>query len=189
MFLIVGLGNPGLQYQNNRHNVGYMVVDEMARRLGEAFTRVESRALVTKTDYLGRRLILAKPRTYMNLSGQSVAGLARFYKVPLERILIIYDDVDLPFEAIRMRAEGGSAGHNGMKSIIQHLASQQFPRLRIGVGRPTGRMATPDYVLQDFSRDQLDRLPAILEQAADAASLYITDGIVTAMNRFNQADS
>ncbi|MBI3160400.1 MAG: aminoacyl-tRNA hydrolase [Chloroflexi bacterium] len=186
MYLIVGLGNPGLKYQNNRHNVGFMVLDEIARRQGAAFTRVESRALVTKTDYRGRRLVLAKPRTYMNLSGQAVGGLARFYKIPLERLLVVYDEVDLPFEAIRARREGGSAGHNGMKSIIEHLATQEFPRLRIGIDRPPGKMATPNYVLQDFSREQLQVLPSVLERAAEAALLFVTDGIEAAMNRFNQ---
>ncbi|TAK14256.1 MAG: aminoacyl-tRNA hydrolase [Anaerolineae bacterium] len=188
MYLLVGLGNPGLTYQNNRHNVGFMVVDEIARMLGESFTRVESRALVTKTDYQGRRIVLAKPRTYMNLSGQAVQGLSRFYKIPLEQILIIYDDADLPFETIRIRPDGSAAGQKGMKSIIEHLGTDKFPRLRVGIDRPPGKMSTPDYVLQDFSKDQLVRLPLILEQAAQAALYFVINGITSSMNQFNRTE-
>lgn len=188
MVLLAGLGNPGLTYQNNRHNIGFMVVDEIARRLGASFTRVEQRALITKADYLGRRILLAKPRTYMNLSGQSVGGLSRFYKIPPERILVIYDDVDLPFETIRLRPEGGSAGQKGMKSIIEHLATQEFPRLRVGVGRPPGRMATPDYVLQDFSKDQMFSLAFVVGKSAEAALAFVSEGILAAMNSYNSAE-
>lgn len=189
VYLIAGLGNPGLTYQNNRHNVGFMVVDEIARVLGESFTRVESRALITKTAYQGRRIILSKPRTYMNLSGQAVQGLVRFYKIPVENVLIIYDEADLPFETIRIRPDGSAAGQKGMKSIIEHLGTDKVPRMRIGIGRPPGKMSTPDYVLQDFSKDQLARLPLILEQASQAALHFVTNGIAATMNAYNRTET
>ena len=137
-FLIAGLGNPGKQYRGNRHNVGFMALDRLAQDLQVNFSRLESKALVAKCEYQGERLVLAKPQTFMNLSGQAVGALARFYKVPLEHIMIVYDDVDLPLGALRLRPTGGSAGQKGMASIIERLGSQDFPRLRIGIGRPTG---------------------------------------------------
>ncbi len=185
-FIIAGLGNPGRQYKGNRHNVGFMVLDRMAARLGETFSRVEMKALVAKGTYQGHRLILVKPQTYMNESGQAVGALARFYKVPLENILIIYDDVDLPFGALRLRPGGGSAGQKGMKSIIERLGSEQFPRLRVGIDHPPGRMEAADYVLQDFSRAELESLPQILDNAADAVLVYATAGLDQAMNQFNR---
>lgn len=187
-FLLAGLGNPGPEYKLNRHNVGFMAVDEIAGRLGVKFTRLQSQALVTKGEQDGRKLILVKPRTYMNLSGNALAALVRFYKIPQENILVIYDDVDLPFETLRLRPDGGSAGHKGMRSIIERLGSQEFPRLRIGVGRPKGRMATPDHVLQDFSRQEQDALPFVLGRAADAALAFVTQGVERAMNEYNQVE-
>ena len=184
-FLIFGLGNPGRQYQGNRHNVGFMVLDRLANSLQVSFSRLESRALVTKADYQGHRLILAKPQTYMNLSGQAVGALQRFYKVPLEQLLIVYDDVDLPFGALRMRPGGGSAGQKGMASIIERLDSQDFPRLRIGVGRPPGRMDAANYVLQDFSRQESEELVLVLDKAVEAVLTFVKDGITEAMNKFN----
>lgn len=185
-YLMVGLGNPGRKYQHNRHNVGQMVVDQIAKQLGVEFSRMQSKAMVTKADYEGKKIILAKPRTYMNLSGQTVGALVNFYKLPLENLLVIFDDVDLDFEVIRLRPEGGSSGQKGMKSIIQILGTQSFPRLRVGVGRPPGRMATPKYVLQDFSKNQLEILPFVLDRAAQAALTYIQEDIHTSMNEHNQ---
>jgi PTH1 family peptidyl-tRNA hydrolase len=186
-YLIAGLGNPGREYRNNRHNIGFMLVDRLANRLGVSFSRMESKALVTKSEYQGRRIVLAKPQTYMNLSGQAVGALARFYKVPLENILVVYDDVDLPQETLRMRPGGGSAGHNGMKSIIERLGSQEFPRLRLGVGRPPGHKEAANYVLQDFSKAEAEMLPQILDRAVDAVLVYITEGLNAAMTHFNGA--
>jgi PTH1 family peptidyl-tRNA hydrolase len=183
--LFVGLGNPGREYRNNRHNIGFMALDRLAGRLGINFSRLESKALITKTEYSGRRLILAKPQTFMNLSGQSVSSLVRFYKIPLENMLVAYDDVDLPFGTIRLRPGGGSAGHRGMGSVIERLGIENFPRLRMGVGRPTGHMEAADYVLQDFSRSEVETLPVILDNAVDAMLLYVTKGLVSAMNQFN----
>lgn len=184
-FLIVGLGNPGPDFEMNRHNAGFLVLDEVAKELGAAFSRMQANALVAQGRRGEARLVLAKPRTFMNRSGSAVAGLVRFYKVPLEKVLIVYDDVDLPFDTLRMRAEGSSAGHNGMKSIIASLGSQDFARLRVGVGRPKGRMRTPDHVLQDFSRAEQKELPFVLGRAKDAVVAFVDKGVVTAMNEFN----
>ena len=184
-YLLVGLGNPGRQYRNNRHNIGFMLIDRLAERLKVSFSRVESKALVTKATYQDQRLILAKPQTYMNLSGQSVGALLRYYKIPLVNLLVAYDEVDLPLGTIRIRPSGGSAGHRGMKSIFERLGTQDFPRLRLGVGRPPGRMDAASYVLQDFSNDESEIVSTLLEQGVDAILVYIHDGLETAMNQYN----
>ena len=185
VFLIVGLGNPGREYRLTRHNIGFMCLDRLGDRLGTAFTRVESRALVAKAAYESSRLILAKPQTYMNLSGQAVSALARFYKVPLEHLLVAYDDVDLPLGMLRLRPGGGSAGQKGMQSIIEHLGSQDFPRMRLGIGRPPGRMDAASYVLQEFHPGEVELLGVTLERAVDAILTFVTEDLVTAMNRYN----
>jgi PTH1 family peptidyl-tRNA hydrolase len=187
-YLIAGLGNPGREYRHNRHNAGYMFLDRLAERLGVAFNRMESKALVCKAEFQGRKLILAKPQTYMNLSGQAVGSLLRFYKIPVDQFLVAYDEIDLPFGSLRMRPEGGSGGHNGMKSIIERLGNQEFARLRIGVNRPPGRMEAANYVLQDFNRAEMEQLPAILDSAVEATLSFVTDGIEAAMNQFNTSD-
>jgi len=184
-YLIVGLGNPGRQYQDNRHNVGFMVVDRLAQRLGVSFTRLEQKALVSRADYQGRRLILAKPQTYMNLSGQAVSALVRFYKIPLYHLLVIHDDIDLPFGVLRLRPEGGSGGQKGLQSVIEALGTQEFPRLRIGINRPPGHMEAADYVLQDFSRDEAQALPFVLDRAVEAILAFMTQGIASAMTIYN----
>lgn len=184
-FLIAGLGNPGRRYQKTRHNIGFMTLDHLAKRLGESFTRVESKALVAKAMHQGCRLILVKPQTYMNDSGKAIGALVRFYKIPCENLMIVYDDVDLPIGTLRMRPTGGSAGQKGMKSIIQHLGTQDFPRLRIGIDRPPGRMDAAAYVLQPFAKDETDIIQAALESAADSILAYVTQGLENAMNRYN----
>jgi len=184
-YLIAGLGNPGREYRENRHNVGFMVLDRLATRLGLTFSRLESKALLTKGEHEGRRLLLAKPQTYMNLSGQAVGALLRYYKVPLEHLLVIYDDVDLPLGTLRLRPGGGSSGQKGMASIIERLGSQDFPRLRVGIGRPPGRMEAAAYVLEDFSRQEAALLPEILDRAAEAVLTFTVEGLPAAMNRFN----
>lgn len=188
-YLIVGLGNPGREYRGSRHNVGFMLLDRLAGGLGVSFSRVESRALVTKAEHLGNRLILVKPQTYMNLSGQAVSSLLRFYKVPLERLMVVYDDVDLPLGTLRLRPGGGSAGHKGVQSIIEKLGTQEFPRLRAGVNRPPGRMEAADYVLQDFSKDESELLQEVLSRATQAVLTFVSEGIVVAMNQFNPQGS
>lgn len=184
-YLIVGLGNPGPEYRYTRHNVGFMLMDRLAERLKVKFSRLESRALVTKSEHLGLRVILAKPQTFMNLSGQAVGALVRFYKVPLENLLVVYDEVDLPLGTLRMRPEGGSAGHKGMTSIIDRLGVQTVQRLRIGVGRPPGRMDAADYVLQNFASSEQELLLFTLDRGVDATLTFVTEGLAAAMNRFN----
>ncbi len=184
-FLIVGLGNPGREYKDNRHNVGFMLVDRLSVRLNARLTRVQAKALVGSVDYEADRIILAKPQTYMNLSGQSIQGLARFYKVPLENMIVAHDDLDLPFGVIRIRPGGGPGGQKGVASTIERLGSKDFPRLRIGIGRPPGRMDPADYVLQDFPRSDLALLSTILDRAVEAALTFVTEGLDAAMNKFN----
>jgi PTH1 family peptidyl-tRNA hydrolase len=184
-FIIVGLGNPGLKYRSNRHNVGYMVLDKLANHLSVNFSRMEMKALVAKTNYKEQRLILAKPHTFMNLSGQAVGALVRYYHTPLDHLLIAYDDVDLPIGTLRLRPGGGSAGQKGMASIIERLGQQDIPRLRIGIGRPPGRMEAADYVLQDFSADEKQHINITLGSAVEAVLLFVTEDLNSAMNRFN----
>ncbi|MCL4528773.1 MAG: aminoacyl-tRNA hydrolase [Chloroflexi bacterium] len=184
-FLIIGLGNPGREYRDNRHNFGFMLIDRLIIRLDARGMKLQSKAIVTDAVYEGRKLILAKPQTYMNLSGHSVQGLAHFYKLPLENILVAHDDLDLPFGTIRMRPGGGPGGQKGVASTIEHLGSQGFARLRLGIGRPPGRMNPADYVLQSFSKDDMKLLSEILDRAADAAVTFVIEGLDKAMNKFN----
>ncbi|MFU8827559.1 MAG: aminoacyl-tRNA hydrolase [Brevefilum sp.] len=184
-FLIVGLGNPGPNYRQNRHNVGFMVVNALAESLNIPMQRVEMRALVGKGLLGGERVILAKPQTYMNSSGQSVAPLARFYKIPLEQLMVIHDDLDLPFGTLRLRPLGGTGGQKGMESIVKLLGTHDFPRLRVGIGRPPGRMDPADYVLHDFDPPQQDLLPEVLDTAVKAIRTFVLEGIEAAMNTYN----
>jgi peptidyl-tRNA hydrolase, PTH1 family len=184
-YLIVGLGNPGREYQNNRHNVGFKQIDKLAEKLGVRFTRLESKALVTRAEYRGQRVILAKPQTYMNLSGQAVRALTRFYKLPLSNLIVAYDDVDLPFGSLRLRSKGGAGGQKGMASIIEQLGTQEFSRLRIGIDRPPGRMDAAAYVLQNFSPSEQEILLATLERGVQALFVFMNEGIEAAMNQFN----
>lgn len=184
-YLIVGLGNPGQEYRNNRHNVGFMVIDRLGQEWGLRLSKLQSRALIGMGRVLGYRVILAKPQTYMNLSGQAVSGLVRFYKLPLENLLVIHDDLDLPLGTIRIRPSGGSAGQKGLNSIIHQLGTKDFPRLRIGIGRPPGRMSSADYVLHDFSAEEQETLALVLERAVEAVQSFIHLGLEQTMNRFN----
>jgi PTH1 family peptidyl-tRNA hydrolase len=186
-FIIVGLGNPGRGFRETRHNIGFMLVNRLAERLGIEFSRMQSKSLVTKGDYRGHRLILAKPMTYMNLSGQAVSSLVRFYKIKIWNLLVVYDDVDLPFSTLRLRPGGGAGGHKGMQSIIQQLGTPDFPRLRLGIGRPPGKKNAASYVLNDFSADENEFLPVILDRGVEAALTYVIDGIDTAMNNYNSS--
>ena len=184
-YLLLGLGNPGREYQTNRHNFGFMVIDRLAVRLGARGLKVQSRAIVTSTTYEDRRLILAKPQTYMNLSGQSAQGLLNFYKLPMENMLIAHDDLDIPFGTIRMRPGGGPGGQRGVASTIERLGTKDFARLRLGIGRPPGRMDPSAYVLQDFSREEGKLLSELLDRAADAVLEFVVNGLDKAMNKFN----
>jgi peptidyl-tRNA hydrolase, PTH1 family len=184
-FLIVGLGNPGREYKDNRHNFGFMLIDRLSVRLNARLSRVQAKALVGSVNYNGDKLILAKPQTYMNLSGQSIQGLARFYKLPLENMLVAYDDLDLPFGTIRIRPGGGPGGQKGVASAIERLGTKDFRRLRLGIGRPPGRMDPAAYVLQDFSQADLSLLSEILERACEAVLTFVSEGLNPAMNKYN----
>jgi PTH1 family peptidyl-tRNA hydrolase len=184
-FLVVGLGNPGRQYKETRHNVGFMTLDRLAVRLNVAYTRVQFRALVVDGRFDNRRLFLAKPQTYMNESGQAVSALVKFYKIPLENLLVVHDDVDLPLGTLRIRPGGGSAGQKGVESIIDRLGTQDFPRLRIGIGRPPGQMLAAAYVLQEFSRSEGELLALALDRAVDATLAFISEGLDKTMNLYN----
>ncbi len=184
-YLLIGLGNPGREYANTRHNFGFMAIDRLAVRLNARGMKVQSKAIVMDSKYEDHKLILAKPQTYMNLSGQSVQGLAHFYKIPNENLMILSDDLDLPFGTIRIRASGGPGGQRGLSSILEKLGTKDIPRMRLGIGRPPGRMDPADYVLQNFSRDDLKSLSELLDRAADAALEFVTNGLTAAMNKFN----
>ncbi len=167
MFLVVGLGNPGEEYAGNRHNLGFMVVDEIGRRLGVHFRATKMDALVA--DHVGAdgRFLLAKPQTFMNLSGRSVKMITAYFKIPLDRIIVVHDDLDLVFGEIRLKDTGGSAGHNGLQSVIDSLGEPAFKRLRIGIGRPPGQMDPAKFVLQNFSTAERAELDFMISDAAD----------------------
>ena len=188
-YLIAGLGNPGPEYTANRHNVGFRCVERLAARHDLAFDKRQKRALVALGAVRGRRVILVKPQTFMNESGRSVVPLARFYKVRSGRLLVVYDDLDLPLGTVRMRPEGGSGGHKGMHSIVEHWGGHDFPRLRIGIGRPPGRMDPAAYVLQDFSAEEEPLLEETLERAAGAIEAWLREGVEMAMSQYNQRSS
>ncbi len=185
--LIIGLGNPGREYRLQRHNVGFMAVDQLAAAGGARFTRRQAKAQVTDIRLAGRRAILAKPLTFMNLVGQSVARLAAFYQVEAAGLLVICDDLDLPTGALRLRPFGGSAGHKGLRSIFDQLGTQDFPRLRIGIGRPPGRMDPAAFVLQPFTADEWESMEMTLERAVAAVEAWAVEGIEAAMTRYNGA--
>jgi len=184
-YLLIGLGNPGREYRDNRHNIGFMMIDRLIVRLNARGLKVQSKAIVTTATYEDRKLILAKPQTYMNLSGQSIQGLVHFYKLPVENILVAFDDLDLPFGTIRLRPGGGAGGQKGFASAIEQLGTKDIARLRLGIGRPPGRMDPSAYVLQDFSRDEMKILSEIVDRAADAALTFVVDGLNRAMNKYN----
>lgn len=185
---MVGLGNPGRDYRETRHNIGFKAIDAFAVKHEIKLNKVQNKAITGSSRIGDARVILVKPQTYMNLSGQAVAALMRYYKVPMENLIVAHDDVDLPFLTIRIRPGGGSAGQKGMASIIKQLGTQEFARLRMGIGRPPGQMNAADYVLQTFSRVEQEQLPPFLERAVDALECFLTDGLEKAMNRFNYSE-
>ena len=185
-WLIVGLGNPGEKYERTRHNVGFLVVDALAERLGVPVQKLKHRALTNTVRLAGQKALLMKPVTFMNLSGEAVGDAARFYKLPPERVLVISDDTALPLGKLRLRKGGSAGGHNGLKSIIQHLGTDQFPRLRLGVGekpRPDYDMA--DWVLGRLQGEDWKAMEAAVDRAADAVEFVLSQGVDAAMNRFN----
>jgi peptidyl-tRNA hydrolase, PTH1 family len=197
MKLVVGLGNPGAEYRDTRHNLGFRVVDELARRCGVEQWRESFESLAAKTVHGGEPLLLCKPVTFMNLSGRAVAGVAGFYKVPLDDLLVVTDDVALPLGRLRARRGGSDGGHNGLKSIAESLGTEDYARLRIGVGRGdiqaadgrvVGRPGMADHVLGRFRPDERDTISAAILRAADASEVFITEGIERVMNVFNAAE-
>jgi len=185
-FLIVGLGNPGKQYEDNRHNVGFMVADVLTERWHIELKRKRKNALTGEGVFADHAVILAKPQTFMNNSGLSVGPLQRLYGVQAENLLIIYDDLDLPFGRIRLRASGGAAGHHGMESIIEKVSTRDFPRLRVGIGRPKHEgEEVIDFVLKSFQSSDKKKLEVVLNQAADAVEMVLRSGIEIAMTHFN----
>jgi PTH1 family peptidyl-tRNA hydrolase len=184
-WLVVGLGNPGRKYAGNRHNAGFHVVDRLAAAAGLQFDERRNRAHLARGRIEGIPVALVKPQTYMNLSGEAVGGVARFFKVPSERVLVIFDDLDLPLGVLRLRLEGGAGGHRGMANIIVHLKTRDFPRLRVGIGRPPGQMPPEAYVLQDFERDEKPIIDQVYQRAIEAIHVTLRDGFEMAMNQFN----
>jgi len=198
-WLVVGLGNPGPQYAGNRHNVGQMVLDELARRTGATFGSrsggllhrrpqaavAEARLGVLHGGAQGPRVVLAKPSTYMNVSGGPVAALAKYYDVPLERIVLVHDELDIPFADVRLKRGGGEGGHNGLRDTSKALGSKDYVRVRVGIGRPPGRQDPADFVLKDFAKPELKDLPWLVDRAADAVEAVLVEGLEPAQQRFH----
>jgi len=187
MYLIVGLGNPGKEYTGSRHNLGYQVVEALSRRLKTAKPVQKYWSLCAAADYKDKQIILVQPLTYMNRSGRAVIELLRNNPVNLAELMIVYDDLDLPPGAIRLRRKGGSAGHRGIQSIIEALGTTEFPRLRIGIGKPPGEIEGGDYVLQPVEPADSALIDEVITRAVEAVILFIEEGLETAMNTYNQA--
>jgi peptidyl-tRNA hydrolase, PTH1 family len=201
LWLVVGLGNPGPEYAGNRHNVGFMVVDALAGRIGGRFKSHRARADVIEGRLPGTgggagagpgagagggtRVVLAKPRSFMNLSGGPVAGLRDFYKVPVERIVVVHDELDIPYGTVRLKLGGGDNGHNGLRSVTKSLGDRNYLRTRFGIGRPPGRMDPAAFVLRDFSVTERKELDLHIERAADATEALISAGLAQAQNAFH----
>jgi PTH1 family peptidyl-tRNA hydrolase len=181
-WLVVGLGNPGPAYARNRHNVGHMVVDELAARMGAGFRKHKTPAVVAEGFLApgGPKLVLAKLNSYMNVSGGPVAALLRFYSLDPTRLIVVHDELDLPFDTIKLKQGGGHGGHNGLRDIAKAADSADFLRVRVGIGRPPGRQDAADFVLKDFAGTERDLLPNLVGDAADAVALLATDGLQTA---------
>ncbi len=188
MKLIVGLGNPGAKYRQTRHNVGFAALDELARRHRVEFESAPADAMMAKVRDFAEPVLLAKPLTFMNLSGHAVGALLRYFRVDLADLLVLYDDVNLSLAQLRARARGSEGGHNGLRSIITQLGTQEFARLRIGVGRGHPERDLADHVLSRFDPDEQDVIATAIARAADAAEVFVTDGIAQVMNRFNRRD-
>ena len=184
MRTVVGLGNPGREYAATRHNLGFMTVDELARRGGGAGFRRRFRSEIGEVAIDGRKLVLVKPQTYMNLSGHAVREVVNWYRLPLDQLLVVVDDLDLPFGTLRLRGSGSAGGHNGLASVVEQLGTLDVPRLRIGIGR--GRAVATVQVLSRFSAEEQRLLPALIDAAGDAVLTWAEEGLVMAMNRVNQ---
>ncbi len=185
LFLVVGLGNPGPSYAGNRHNAGFFVLDLLGERVGAKFKAHKGRADVVEGRLGGHRVVLAKPKTYMNLSGGPTASLRDFFKVPIERIICVHDELDVPFTALRLKRGGGDNGHNGLRSLTTALGSKEYLRVRFGVGRPPGRQDPADFVLKDFSGAERKELPFLIDRAADAVEALLAGTLEAAQNTFH----
>lgn len=186
MKCIVGLGNPGRKYKKTRHNIGFMVIDELLDRHNWKLDQAKFKGIYALEHYQNEKVILLQPQTFMNLSGESIKGLIDFYQINIEDILVIYDDLDLPTGKIRLRQKGGHGGHNGVRSTIDHLGTKSFNRLRIGIGRPTGPVPVIDYVLGKFTREQREDVTMSIADAADACESWLERPFSEVMNDFNK---
>ncbi|MFI7484306.1 aminoacyl-tRNA hydrolase [Kocuria sp. M1R5S2] len=186
-WLVVGLGNPGPEYARTRHNVGQMVLDELASRVDGGFKVHKARAQVLESRLRpgGPRLVLAKPMTYMNVSGGPVAGLARFYGIPPERVVAVHDEIDIPFAALKLKIGGGEGGHNGLRDMSKALGTKDYHRVRVGVGRPPGRTDAAAFVLKPFSSTEHRELPFLLDDAADAVEILVEQGLLEAQQKYH----
>ncbi len=185
MKLIVGLGNPGPQYLLSRHNAGFIVVDALAREENIAFDMKRFDSFFGKGSISGVPVLLAKPQTFMNLSGTAVGKIVRFFKIDISDIIVIHDDLDLSFNNVRVKMGGGNAGHKGLRSVIDHLANSEFVRIRVGIGKPSDKEMVEDYVLERFSEDELELLPDVTARAFNAVIEVASSGVQAAMNKFN----
>lgn len=186
MKVIVGLGNPGVKYENTKHNVGFMLVDHLASQIQLEVDKEKFQGIYGIGTYQGEKILLLKPLTYMNLSGESLRAVIDFYKIDPKDIMVVYDDLDLPVGKIRLRMKGSAGGHNGIKSIIAHLGTQEFNRIRIGIGRPENGMSITDYVLSDFSKEDNEKIKEMISQAKKACIKWIDTPFLEVMNEFNQ---
>jgi PTH1 family peptidyl-tRNA hydrolase len=187
-WLVVGLGNPGKEYTANRHNVGFMVADLLASRLGAKFGRAKrahAEVAEGRLGFGGPKLILAKPLTYMNLSGAPVVALAQFFKVPVERVIAVHDELDVPYGQVRAKRGGGEGGHNGLRSMSKSLSSKEYARVRFGIGRPPGRQDPADYVLSDFGASERKELEFLVDRAADVVEAVVLEGVEWAQNKYH----
>jgi PTH1 family peptidyl-tRNA hydrolase len=183
--LIVGLGNPGPSYAGNRHNVGFMVLDELARRVGGRFTSHKAGADVLEGRLAGLRVIMARPRSFMNVSGPAVAGTARYFKIPATDVVVVHDDLDLDYGVLKLKRGGGEGGHNGLRSISACLGTKDYLRVRFGIGRPPGRMDPADFVLRDFSPVQRRELDLLVDRCADAVEQLLVQGLTATQNQLH----
>ena len=184
-WIVVGLGNPGERYAGTRHNAGVLVVEELVERTGSRLKSHRSSCLVAEARLVQEPVVLARPTDYMNNSGRPVRQLLSFYKAPIERLIVVHDEIDLPFGDLRLKAGGGTAGHNGLKSVASHLGSKEFLRVRVGVGRPRGSKQAADHVLDTFSGAERKELPELIDRAADAVERVVEAGVERAMNEVN----
>ena len=184
-WLLVCLGNPGREYANTRHNIGFLAADALEKRTGVKFNKLKYRALTGEVTLGGQRVLVVKPQTYMNLSGEAVKLAGGFYKIPPDHILVLYDDVSLPLGKLRIRASGSAGGHNGIKNIIAHLGTDAFPRIKVGVGAPAQPDGMVDWVIGNFTASERKVVDAAIDRALDAAACIIEYGVSEAQNRFN----